>query len=84
MLATSGGEDYELLLTCPPEATGALSQAVAAAGGACVTIVGETVPGEGVSLVGVKGEILPLRPGFDHFAVAATGGQAHGGDSKEP
>jgi thiamine-monophosphate kinase len=83
-LATSGGEDYELLLTCSPEAVGQVTEAVSAVGGARATIIGEIVSGEGVSLVNTKGEALPLRPGFDHFATpAARSGQAQSGDGKE-
>lgn len=74
-LATSGGEDYELLLTCAPAAIGAITAAASAAGGARVTMIGEIVPGEGVTLVDAQGEALPLRPGFDHFGVPAQGGR---------
>ena len=70
-LATSGGEDYELLLTCPPEAVEEIASAVRSAGGAPVTAIGDMVAGEEAILVDGKGKSRPLARGFDHFAVGA-------------
>jgi thiamine-monophosphate kinase len=64
-LATSGGEDYELLAAIPPER---VSDAVAAAGraGSSLTVIGEVSRGEGVELRDPSGETRPAR-GFDHL-----------------
>ncbi|MHB8491157.1 MAG: thiamine-phosphate kinase [Solirubrobacteraceae bacterium] len=65
-LAASGGEDYELCLTAPPEHRATLERAVAACPAQTLTWVGEVVSGEpGVSLVAGDGSDRPLH-GFEH------------------
>jgi thiamine-monophosphate kinase len=65
-LALSGGEDYELLLTCPPAAVDRLRAAVQACGSQ-LTVIGEITDEEGVSLLDAEGRDHPLGHGFDHF-----------------
>ena len=67
-LALSGGEDYELLLTCPAGAVDALSAAVHACGSQ-LTIIGEITDEEEVLLLDAEGREHPLGHGFDHFGV---------------
>jgi thiamine-monophosphate kinase len=64
-LATSGGEDYELLAAIPPER---VSDAISAAGRAetSLTVIGEVSRGEGVELRDPGGTTRPAR-GFDHL-----------------
>lgn len=69
--ATSGGEDYELLLTCRPEAFERLREGLAAATGTPLTAVGEVTEGRGIRFVDRAGRDVPVRPGFEHFV---TGG----------
>ena len=69
-LAITGGEDYELLLTCPPEAVGEIQQAVRVASGAPLTVIGEVAGGDEAALVDAAGRRKPLGSGFDHFAVS--------------
>jgi len=67
-LAITGGEDYELLFTCPPEVVSELSVAVLEATGTAITVIGETVAEEEVILLDLDGMEQPLGRGFDHFA----------------
>jgi thiamine-monophosphate kinase len=67
-LAASGGEDYELLLTCPPEAVEGLSKAVGAGSAASLTVIGEVIAGADVLMLDREGRERPLGSGFDHFA----------------
>jgi thiamine-monophosphate kinase len=68
-LAVSGGEDYELLATLPPErleeATAALANAEP--GGVELTPIGEVVAGEGVE-IRLPGDGLLEAAGFDQLA----------------
>jgi thiamine-monophosphate kinase len=67
--AVSGGEDYELLFTAGADRAAALAQAVAAATGTPVSIIGEIrPPAEGIRFLGADGRPVAVRPGFDHFA----------------
>lgn len=67
-LVLSGGDDYELVLTAPTGARGALL----AAAGRCDTPlarIGSVHEGRGVAVRDRVGRKLPLaRAGFDHFA----------------
>jgi thiamine monophosphate kinase len=64
-LATGRGEDYELLVTLPPERAGAASAEVVATGSA-LTLIGAVEPGEGVVLHAPDGsERQPA--GFDQL-----------------
>ncbi len=67
-LALTGGEDYELLFTCPPEAVPELSVAVLEASGSVITVIGEIVAEEEVILLDLDGMKQPLGRGFNHFA----------------
>jgi len=67
-LAASGGEDYELLLTCPPEAAEELRKAVSAGSGAPLTVIGEVIAGAEVVMLDGVGRERSLGSGFDHFA----------------
>jgi thiamine-monophosphate kinase len=66
-LALGGGEDYQLLFTCPPELGGRLEEAFAAAGLPIPVRMGEMVPGQGVILRRAEGDRDISGRGFDHF-----------------
>jgi thiamine-monophosphate kinase len=68
-LALFGGEDYELLLTAPPEQVEALAAAVRQATETPLTVVGEIVPAaEGRVVILPEGRAVPLEAGgWDHF-----------------
>lgn len=68
--ALRGGEDYELLLTVPPEAADDVARAIEQAGGVRVTAVGEIRPAsEGLQLRKVDGSVEPMPgPLFRHFS----------------
>lgn len=62
-----GGDDYELLMTAPPEKSEAL-QSVCAAAGVPLTRIGKVTAGEGVQMLGKSGEPLRFsRTGWQHF-----------------
>jgi thiamine-monophosphate kinase len=65
-LAASAGEDYELLLTAPPEARAAV-EAAAEDAGTAITWIGKTRAGAGVKLLDDQGVPRPLG-GWDHLA----------------
>jgi len=69
--ALFGGEDFELLWTCRPEAAEEIRRAVAARCGTPVTVIGEIVPAEeGIHLIH-RGRRHPLgKGGYTHFAEA--------------
>ena len=64
-LAVAGGEDYELLVTLPPERLEEATAAVNAAG-TQLTCIGEIVSGGGVEIRLPDGELLEPR-GFDQL-----------------
>jgi thiamine-monophosphate kinase len=66
-LALTGGEDYQLLFTSPPELAASLFAAFARAGLPSPLPLGEVVAGQGVLLCGPKGEEDISGRGFDHF-----------------
>ncbi len=67
-LALSGGEDYALLGSVPPEATARAVAAVRAAGGEGTIIGTITEPSAGLRLRLGGGEVVPLEPrGWDHL-----------------
>lgn len=71
--ATGGGEDYELLLTCEPQALGRLQEGLERATGTRLHTIGVvTVPGAGISFVDARGHQVPATAGFEHFV---TGGR---------
>jgi len=74
--ALRGGEDYELLLTVAPDRATAVSEAIAAATGTPVSVIGEVTADPEVVLLREDGTREPFRRGWDHFAAgsAAAGG----------
>ena len=66
--AVSGGEDYELLLTCDPATADALIAGLAEATGTPLTVIGriEGPPGE-IVFVDAAGAPVAMRGGFEHF-----------------
>lgn len=60
--ATSGGEDYELLVTVRPAALG---EAMAAAS---LTVIGEITTAGPVEFLSADGRSRAVSPGFEHFA----------------
>jgi thiamine-monophosphate kinase len=66
--ALAGGEDYELVVAVPPAAL-ARAQAAAARARTPLTVVGRFVRGEGVRVVGDRGEPVRVPPGHDHLLV---------------
>lgn len=68
-LAVTGGEDYELMLTCPREAAPTLQAAVQEATGVSLTVIGECTRARDMVLVTAEGTVRPLGRGFNHFGV---------------
>ena len=64
-LALSGGEDYELLFTAPPQLMGQLGALVAVP----VTVIGDITDGPpGVTVLDPSGAAVPIEQGgWDHF-----------------
>ncbi|MGH2801465.1 MAG: thiamine-phosphate kinase [Thermoleophilaceae bacterium] len=58
--AVTGGDDYELLFTIPPEGRDAAEAA------ACVTWLGEVLPGTGLVLVDPDGQPVEGLRGYEH------------------
>jgi thiamine-monophosphate kinase len=66
--ATGGGEDYELLGTCAPEAAEALAQGLRRATGTDLTVIGEVTGGApAVTWLGPRGEPVGVPAGYEHF-----------------
>jgi thiamine-monophosphate kinase len=72
-LALSGGEDYELLFTCPTAAAPEIAAAVLARTGTAVAVIGDVTDGTGVTFLDASGNAMAPNTGFDHFAAAAGG-----------
>ncbi len=68
-LAVRGGEDYELLFTCPPEAVEEIRAALLTAGGVPAQVIGEITAERAIILREAEGRERPWGRGFDHFAV---------------
>ena len=66
-LALKGGEDYQLLFTCAPEAAPRLQAAFARAGLPAPQPIGDMVSGSEVVLITKEKEIIISGGGFDHF-----------------
>ncbi len=71
-LALQGGEDYELLITAPPEKCGAIIDEISRSAAIPVTEIGEILTqAEGILTVRSDGaECVMKRRGFDHFAAS--------------
>jgi thiamine-monophosphate kinase len=67
LLATAGGEDYELLAALPPERLAETSSRIGEAAETALTPIGKVEAGEGVEIRLPGGELLEVR-GHDHFA----------------
>jgi thiamine-monophosphate kinase len=66
--AVSGGEDYELLLTCDPVTADALVAGLAEATGTPLTVIGRIEgPAGEVVFVDADGAPVTMRGGFEHF-----------------
>ena len=66
-VALTGGDDYELVFTAPPEARAAV-RAAAQASATPVTRIGRIEAEPGLRLVGADGRVSPLAArAFDHF-----------------
>jgi thiamine-monophosphate kinase len=66
--ATSGGEDYELLVTCQADAFERVVRGLREATGTTLTAVGEIVNAErGLTFVDRRGDTVPVAAGFEHF-----------------
>jgi thiamine-monophosphate kinase len=67
--AVAGGEDYELLLTSPPDDATTLATRIRNETGTRVAIVGEIrPPAEGLRFLDAAGRAVTVPAGFDHFA----------------
>jgi thiamine-monophosphate kinase len=66
-LATSGGEDYELLAALPAQCLSEASAQVGKTAETTLTQIGEVTSGEGVGIRLPGGELLEAG-GYDHFA----------------
>jgi thiamine-monophosphate kinase len=70
--ATSGGEDFELLLTCERASVDALRDGLGRATGTALTVVGEieafNALEAGVTFLGAAGEPVAVSPGYEHFS----------------
>jgi thiamine-monophosphate kinase len=73
-LATSGGEDYELLAALTPDSLAGASTAIGEAAETTLTVIGEAVAGEGVELRLPGGGLLESW-GYDHFAERSNEGR---------
>jgi len=73
--ALHGGEDYELLFTCPPQAAGVLAERVRQATGTLVSDIGEVLEaGSPGGLLLPDGTLADLGGGgWDHFTGPRTG-----------
>lgn len=66
--AISGGEDYELLLTCDPAGVERLSSDFRKSTGTPLTVIGEIEAGKsGIVWIGADGNPVALPAGFEHF-----------------
>ncbi|PWU22275.1 MAG: thiamine-phosphate kinase [Candidatus Rokuibacteriota bacterium] len=65
---TGGGEDYELLATCDPDAVDALRAGLKAATGTALTVIGEVEDARtGLAYVDACGERVLMPGGYEHF-----------------
>ncbi len=68
-VALHGGEDYELLFTCPKEHAQSLASRIRRETGTPVAVIGETTAAKGIVLKRPGGKRQPIEPkAWDHFA----------------
>jgi thiamine-monophosphate kinase len=72
-LALTGGEDYLLLFTSPPESVARLAQVFLKAGLPAPLPLGRIVPGDRVILETSAGDMDISGKGYDHFALDLKG-----------
>jgi thiamine-monophosphate kinase len=65
--ATGGGEDYELLVACAPDAFASLADGLARATGTALTRVGTFASEPGVRFVDARGRAVAVARGYEHF-----------------
>ena len=66
--ATSGGEDFELLLTCDPAEVTALRDGLGKSTGTALTVIGEIEElGTGPRFLDAGGLPVAMRAGYEHF-----------------
>jgi thiamine-monophosphate kinase len=66
--ATSGGEDYELLLTCARDVVDRLHDGLSRATGTGLAVIGDVVPAsDGVRFVDASGRAVSTASGWQHF-----------------
>lgn len=65
-LAASGGEDYELLLTCASKDADTVINAIRSTGSSAA-VIGEVVDESGVTLVSSNGDMQLMPDGWQHF-----------------
>jgi thiamine-monophosphate kinase len=67
--STSGGEDFELLLTCDPAEVDALRDGLGRATGTALTVVGKIGALEaGLTFLDAGGLPVAMRAGYEHFS----------------
>lgn len=67
LLALTGGDDYELCFTAPPQQRVRLGE-IAAGLGLALTCIGEVRAGAGVRCLDASGQPIPIqRAGYEHF-----------------
>jgi thiamine-monophosphate kinase len=71
--ATGGGEDYELLVACAPDAFATVADGLAQATGTALSRVGAFEPAPGVRFVDGRGRAVEVARGFEHFVARAGG-----------
>ncbi|MHB9036565.1 MAG: thiamine-phosphate kinase [Armatimonadota bacterium] len=65
-LTVSGGEDYELLITCASKDADAIIKAIEGSGSSAA-VIGEIVDGSGVILISSDGAEQPMPESWQHF-----------------
>jgi thiamine-monophosphate kinase len=65
--ATGGGEDYELLLTCAPNAFSRVQTELERATGTRLVPVGQIAAGKGVAFLDARGRSRTATAGYEHF-----------------
>lgn len=66
----AGGEDYELLATMVPSATGDVAAKMETSGCVAIAVIGVVVEGQGVTVVDADENPLEASPGWEHFSAS--------------